>query len=81
MDKKIALFNPLSSDFSYTWLDDNNTPINLTIPAISIEYFTPPQANFMAKHLSDEIMNRRGYAKNTEEQRNEILKEIYAKVD
>lgn len=77
MEKKIALFNPLSTDFYYYWRNDNNKDIKLVIPAISIEYFDPPQAHFMAKHLSDEIMNKRGYAKNTEEQRKEILKEIY----
>lgn len=57
---KTALFNPLSSEFSYEWLDDNNTPHLLVMPPISISYFTKEQAPFMLKHLTDEVMHQRG---------------------
>jgi len=80
LKKDIAIFNPLSHDFTCEWLDDNNKPHNLTIKSIDIGYFPPHQARFMANRLTYQIMAERGYDKNTEIQRNEIMNEILVKI-
>ena len=59
ISNKVGLFNPLSSSFSYEWFDDENVSHILTMEPISITYFTPSQATFMIKHLTDEVMNKR----------------------
>lgn len=74
--KKKALFNPLDSTFCYEWKDNENKVHNLCMMPIAITYFEENQAGFMAKHLCDEVMNVRGYDKNTELQRKAIMKEI-----
>lgn len=57
--EKVPLFNPLNTIFSYEWFDDKNIKYTLTMDPIAITYFTKPQADFMVKHLTDEIMNKR----------------------
>ena len=55
----VPLFNPLSQTFSYEWFNENNEKQILTMEPISISYFTESQADFMVKHLTDEVINRR----------------------
>jgi len=80
MSKPIPLFNPLSEDFKYTWLDDGNKPHELTIPGREIAYFPDYQARFMAKHLADTVYNERGRKINPEVDLKAILDEIYVKL-
>ena len=56
-DQKVSLYNPLDTDFTYTWLDDLNKPHELIMPAGRVTYFPKPQADFMTKHLLDELIN------------------------
>lgn len=76
----VPIFNPMSHDFSYPWKDDSNTEHILFVPSINIVYFPRYQADFMAKHLADEIINERGYAKDKEKQRKEVLSQIYVTI-
>lgn len=80
LKKPVSLFNPLAHDFEAEWLDDKNDPHKLVIPAIDIATFPHYQAQFMANRLTYEIMAERGYAKNTEIQRREIMQEILVKI-
>ncbi len=76
-EKLVPLFNPLSSSFSYDWRDDSNITHTLVMDPISVSYFTLPQAEFMIKHLTDEIMNRRKLnGINHKGQIEEIIKQI-----
>ena len=76
-DKKklLPLYNPLFEDFGFEYLEDDNYPVILTMPAGEITYFPTHKANFMAKHLADEMVNR-----GKEGLREEYLKEIWVKI-
>lgn len=78
--KRVALFNPLSSDFSYEWLDDENKKHTLTMNSREITYFPEPQAKFMMKHLADAIIHQRGVRTNHEDEYKAILKEIQVEI-
>jgi hypothetical protein len=75
-DQKIPLFNPLARDFEYSWLDDNNTKHQLLMKSYDITYFTSSQADFMAKHLADEILHEEGIKTNAQDDLKKILKRI-----
>lgn len=74
MSRKI--YNPLLHDFSYTWLDDENSSHNLMIPSMDYIEFSDAQADFMERHLIDHIINERGVRLNRYDDRDEIKKEI-----
>ncbi len=76
-EKLVPLFNPLSTTFSYDWKGDNNETHTLVMNPISITYFEPSQADFMVKHLTDEIMNKREINPiNNKREVDEIIKRI-----
>lgn len=80
-NKKVPLFNPLKKDFEYEWLDSNNTPHILSIPAREIAYFDHIHVDFMVKHLSDAVYNEREHHKsNASMEYEEIIKEIRVNV-
>lgn len=78
--RKVSIFNPLTTDFSYEWLDDFNKKHILTIPAMQIKQFNESQGRFVAKHLADCVLNERGTKTNTEDELKKILKIIYVDV-
>lgn len=55
-----GLFNPLSYDFSYKWLDDYDKSHILTIRSREVVYFDESRFRFMLKHLSDAVLEDRG---------------------
>ena len=73
----MRLFNPLTSDFSYEWLDDKNKSHLLKLPSLTITELPDDQGTFMLKHLADEVLNIR-YTKSlgTDYQLEQIKKEI-----
>lgn len=72
-----ALFNPLSKDFSFEWLDDNNNPHVLVIKSQEIGRFPPHQYEFMRRHLADEILHIR----ELNPYKADTMKEIYKEID
>jgi len=81
MNGKIPLFNPLSRQFSREWLDDNNQSHTLVMEPIAITYFTPPQARFIVKHLTDAVMASRSLNDiNNVAERKEIIEQIKVKI-
>lgn len=77
-----TLFNPLMSDFECEWFDDDNKSHILKINGMDFATFEDGQAEFMKKHLADEIYNQRGSLQtekgmlNYDDQRKLILREI-----
>ena len=71
-----SLYNPLKKDFTYEILDDDNNPRSLLMKSHEITYFDDFEGNFMEKHLIDEIKNQRGIGLISEEELNDIKKEI-----
>lgn len=77
MEKELPLFNPLLKDFSIPFKGDDNKEIILTMKGGQVTYFKGYQAQYMIKHLSDEIFNEMGYPKtNSEDDYKEIRKMI-----
>ncbi|MCR4343330.1 MAG: hypothetical protein NUV44_01060 [Candidatus Scalindua sp.] len=74
--EKRGLFNSLTHDFSYEWLDDTNKPHTLTIKSHEIGYFPTGQWQFMRRHLADAVINTRSIKTNYEDEYKEVLKEI-----
>ena len=71
------IFNPLISDFSYEWLDDNDCIHLITLRAMDFTELSDAQATFMARHLADKVFQERGSTKmDREEQMKKILEEI-----
>lgn len=59
--KKIAIFNPLNSDFTALYdVESNNSPKSFTIPAKEVREFPELIANHIAKHLINKIFDVRG---------------------
>lgn len=78
IETMVPLLNPsLKNKYSFEWKDDNNNVNVLSIDPGEIIYFTPPQAVFMMKHLTDAIMAEKGYnGINNVAEMNEIQKQI-----
>ncbi|OGU80426.1 MAG: hypothetical protein A2W11_00735 [Ignavibacteria bacterium RBG_16_35_7] len=71
------MFNPLLKEFNYVWLNVKNNPVVLKMPPAQITYFPKFQADFMRKHLADEMYNSGQYSNtNTELAYKEIYKLI-----
>ena len=71
------IFNPLTSDFSYEWLDDTDCIHLITLRAMDFTELSEEQAPFIARHLADKIYQERGSTKmDREEQMKKILEEI-----
>jgi hypothetical protein len=75
MDKK-PLYNPLSNEFFYIWYDDDNRPHELIMPPGKVSYFPEKVADFMAKHLADEIIEVRKINPILPDKRKEVMNEI-----
>ena len=76
-EKMVGLFNPLSKEFNFEWKDDENQVHTLSLPPVDITYFTPPQARFLLKHLTDAVMAERGLnGINNVAEIKEIIKQI-----
>ena len=77
-----TLFNPLMTDFSVEWFDDDNKSHILKMRSMEFTKFEDYQSEFVKKHLADEIYNVRGSKQtdkgmlNYDDQRISILKEI-----
>ena len=76
MDNKTPLYNPLDDSFSYKWYDDFHKPHLLSMPAGKVSYFSPSQAKFMTKHLTDAIIEQRKINPILVNEREKIIHEI-----
>lgn len=76
--ESLSLFNPLTTDFSYTWFDEHDAGHLLTLPSGQITILPKAQGRFMLKHLIDYIDIIRGGNNSYDIRRanieNEILK-------
>jgi len=79
LNKLVPLFNPLLTDFSYEWFDDENKPHTLVMRAREITRFPAGLVDFMVKHMTDEVINIRGIKENVEIDTESIKKEILMK--
>lgn len=70
------LFNPLTEDFTYEWLDDSNKLWTFTIPALDTAEFPEPVARFMEKHLADKLAIKADYKPNAEDAIAKALQQI-----
>lgn len=74
---KVAIFNPLSEDFTVKYNKGGDSIESHTIHSLEIEYFEPHMAEHLKKHLADHIINKRGIKRgNYEATREEVLEEI-----
>jgi hypothetical protein len=71
-----AIYNPSSHDFIWEYKDENNSLVNVRIPAMEVMLFPFWLANLLANHLTDFIYNQRGQKTNPEADKAEIRKEI-----
>lgn len=71
-----SLFNPLTEDFSVNYATDANPPLTYTIRAQEIGTFPKYIVNHIIKHLSQQIIAKRGIKTNYEEAYNEAVKEM-----
>lgn len=75
MKQLLPLYNPLPESFVFPYQGDNNEVEMLTMLEGQITYFPTHIANYMAKHLADEMVNR-----GKEGLREQYLKEIWVKI-
>ena len=80
MTETKALFNPLFSDFTWEYLNDNNQPTQATMPGYQISRFPVWLADLMEKHLIDHILNERGIKTSYEVDRAELKEQIEIKL-
>lgn len=72
----ISLYNPLNHDITIERFNDENTIEKYTIPTMSAITFPAYIANFLKRHLVDEIINERRIGIVTPEKRREIEEEV-----
>lgn len=76
--KKFGIFNPLQQNFHWQCvLDGTINPTEFVVPAQDTLYVDNEKlADFLKKHLADEIINKRGIKTNYEDEQKKILEEI-----
>lgn len=74
------IWNPLATDFTTTYANENNEPISYTCPSLRISTFPTYIADHMAKHLAQEIVGHRGIKKDYQGDYEAALKEIMVEI-
>ncbi len=74
--KPKPLYNPLKSDFSWEYKDEDNQTHTAVLPAMDITYFPTWLADVLVIHLADAVYDLRGPKQNHELDIAEIKKEI-----
>ena len=73
-NKQTPLFNPLLKQFECDYILDDGTVQVLEMPAGQITYFPKFKADYMKKHLADEVYNTGTFNSTNSEK---IYQEIY----
>jgi hypothetical protein len=71
------LYNPTKEDFTTTFADENNNPVEYTLHAGEIETFPKYLADHIAKKLAKKIVNGRGVRATLSADVKETLEMIY----
>lgn len=70
------IYNPSKEDFTHTYANAENEPIEYTVPAGELQQYPYYLAQHLAKHLADKVMGDRGIRVNPEADHAAIMKEI-----
>ena len=70
------IWNPTTEDFTTTYADENNVPVEYTAPSLEMSRFPTYIARHIAKKLADVIVWKRGIKTNFEDDYKTVLKEI-----
>lgn len=73
------LFNPDDERFEITMLDDENQPHEYAIGPLELATLPAFIAHYVAEHLADKLLWKRGIKTNAHDDHAAILKEIYVR--